>query len=202
MMKLCIRTRNIFVSSGDRQHCSKQMAPEPVCLSLVLLVTIQGVLCIRHESQGDTQNRLNNRIAFPEIKFRKDYKIVTKRSIGSIRNSVITGIKALKFLLSGTIQVSQDFDVHKKYIKSCGISQMNRDFKALINDGGKTLKSPVREWRSMGQVGNLSLFAKSKNEHGYPSITVYKTNELMEGVYGKRKKKIFELPRNEIIYKS
>ena len=38
------------------------MAPEPVCLSLVLLVTIQGVLCIRHESQGDTQNRLNNRI--------------------------------------------------------------------------------------------------------------------------------------------
>ena len=38
------------------------MAPEPVCLSLVLLVNIQGVLCIRHESQGDTQNRLNNRI--------------------------------------------------------------------------------------------------------------------------------------------
>ena len=56
---------------------------------------------------------------------------------------MITGIKALKFLLSGTIQVSQDFDVHKKYIKSGGISQMNRDFKALINDGGKTLKSPV-----------------------------------------------------------
>lgn len=141
------------------------------------------------------------------ISFRNNFEDnrITERSMpAALRNSIITGIKAMKYLLKDSRKVATNIaaeeDTHRMYIKTGGLGRMDKEFRKLVPNS-RILKMPDGEFGRIGKVGYLFLYAKSVNKDGVPSISVFKNSDIAKIVAGKSNLKRSEVPHDEIMYK-